>query len=88
MSRNTGIPETAAMIKRMMDLVRRQFMVFDGRNINLTFSCGIAGSSELVMNELSVEALLHVADDRLYCAKETGRDRFVCPDCVSHPCRN
>jgi len=87
-SRNTGIPETAAMIKRMMDLVRRQFMVFDGRNINLTFSCGIAGSSELVMNELSVEALLHVADDRLYCAKETGRDRFVCPDCVSHPCRN
>ncbi|ACS81546.1 sensor domain-containing diguanylate cyclase [Maridesulfovibrio salexigens] len=43
--------------------------------IKITASCGIASVEEC--QEPSADALLNIADKRLYCAKESGRNRVV-----------
>jgi diguanylate cyclase (GGDEF)-like protein len=49
---------------------------YQGAAIHMTFSAGIAGSHELG-GPLTVEALIKLADRRLYDAKLQGRDRIV-----------
>ena len=70
---------TIAMIERLLEVVRSTVLTFDGYEIPFTCSCGIADSSEFRRDEFSVEALLSLADARLYEAKETGRDCYVGP---------
>ncbi|NDV27061.1 sensor domain-containing diguanylate cyclase [Desulfovibrio sp. JC010] len=43
--------------------------------VKVTISCGISSIEEC--QEPSAEELLKIADQRLYCAKETGRNRVV-----------
>ena len=76
-SRNARVSDTAAMIERLMQVVRRKTLPYEGRRIRVTFSCGIADSSEIPLGEFSVEALASLADKRLYQAKAVGRDCFV-----------
>jgi len=78
-SRNSAGPDTIAMIERLLEVVRSTVLWFDGHEIRFTCSCGIADSWEFLRDEFSVEALLSLADARLYEAKETGRDRYVGP---------
>jgi diguanylate cyclase (GGDEF)-like protein len=49
---------------------------FQGHVIPMTFSAGIAGSHELG-GQLTADALITLADRRLYDAKQQGRDRVV-----------
>lgn len=57
--------------------------VGDGQSVHVSFSAGVAvldpdGGSKGVQDiELQVESLLHLADMRMYMAKETGRNRVV-----------
>ncbi|PID42528.1 MAG: hypothetical protein CSA52_01405 [Gammaproteobacteria bacterium] len=44
-----------------------------GQNVTMTFSGGVAELSP----ELSIEGLIHLADNRLYEAKKAGRDRII-----------
>ncbi|WP_319763906.1 sensor domain-containing diguanylate cyclase [Maridesulfovibrio sp.] len=44
--------------------------------VNVTLSCGVASIEEC--EEPSAGELLKIADKRLYCAKESGRNRVVC----------
>ncbi|MBN1629764.1 MAG: diguanylate cyclase [Thermoleophilia bacterium] len=79
MSRNSAGPDTIAMIERLLEVVRSTALTFEGHDIEFTCSCGVADSSEFPREEFSVEALLSLADARLYEAKAAGRDRCVGP---------
>ncbi|NCC33193.1 MAG: diguanylate cyclase, partial [Chloroflexia bacterium] len=53
-----------------------QTYIFEGQRITVTFSAGIAASSEAGVG-FSIETLISQADRRLYDAKELGRDRII-----------
>lgn len=76
-SRNARASDTAAMIERLMEEMRRRPITFQEHSIRVTFSCGLADSSELPRDGFSVEALASLADKRLYQAKAEGRDRCI-----------
>jgi diguanylate cyclase (GGDEF)-like protein/PAS domain S-box-containing protein len=79
-SANASGSETAAMVERVMGMVRGKAFVYEGNEIRFTFSCGLADSAEFVPKALSVEAIITLADNRLYEAKAAGRDRCVGPE--------
>lgn len=56
---------------KKVDRLKYQTIVLDP----ITFSFGIASNG--TKNEISYEDLINVADQALYQAKETGRDRFI-----------
>jgi len=67
-----------------VDIVRRLKEEISGKayeyreiSINVTFSCGISDVSDLPRDELSAEDLIKIADERLYRAKQAGRNRIV-----------
>lgn len=69
------------MADRARRAVQEQPYVADGRPIKLTVSGGIATSSE----GITADALLLAADDALYRAKESGRNRVVADDWKEKP---
>jgi diguanylate cyclase (GGDEF)-like protein/PAS domain S-box-containing protein len=83
-SRNAGEAEVAAMIERIMESVRAEAFSCRGREIRLTFSCGLADSSELARGGFSIETLVSLADKRLYEAKAGGRNRYIGPLATPH----
>lgn len=85
-SRTAGAWETAAMVERIMDRVRRRAFVFEGREIRFTFSCGLADSAEFSRDSLTIKAIISLADERLYDAKAAGRNRCVGPLAVLQGC--
>lgn len=78
-SRTGSAWETFAMIERIMRTVRHKAFIFEGREIHLTFSCGLADSAEFPRETLTVEAIISLADERLYDAKATGRNCCIGP---------
>lgn len=78
-SKNATWYETTAMIERVMALVRAKGLLFDRHPIRMTFSCGVADSSELTRELFCTEQMVKLADDRLYEAKAAGRDLCVGP---------
>ncbi len=76
---NMDARETAAAIERVMSLVRGTTYRYNDRDIRFTFSCGIADSAEFVRDQFTSEAMIALADTRLYVAKENGRNRLVGP---------
>lgn len=69
--------ETASMIERVMAMVRGSVFIYQGHKMHFTFSCGVADSLEFLREGFSVEAMIGLADKRLYKAKQAGRDRCV-----------
>jgi diguanylate cyclase (GGDEF)-like protein/PAS domain S-box-containing protein len=74
---NTDIRQIHKMLERMREIVRNHIFEFGGAQIRVAFSAGIANTGEPDL-EMTVEALIRKADQRLYLAKEQGRDRIVC----------
>ncbi len=74
---NTMPHETIALIERIMNVIRERVFVYHGREICFRFSCGMADTSEFPHGTLSIEKMVELADQRLYVAKETGRDRLI-----------
>jgi diguanylate cyclase (GGDEF)-like protein len=77
---------SAAVVERILATLRSHVTVHDEAGIRFTVSAGIACSSELERSTLSEGALLGLADARLYCAKEVGRDRVVWRSFISGGC--
>ncbi len=69
-----------SLMQRIMDDLRGRIFTYDGEAIKYSFSCGIADSKEFSRNSVSTEALLALADKRLYQAKASGRNCWVGPE--------
>jgi diguanylate cyclase (GGDEF)-like protein/PAS domain S-box-containing protein len=73
---NIDIAQTRNMLERFRDIVKARIFDFNGNQIRLTFSAGVANTHEPGL-KMTVEDLIRKADERLYLAKEQGRDRIV-----------
>ncbi len=83
-------PQVCSLLERIKISVYHNVFEFNGNCLKLTFSAGIAMANE-ACPEGCPDAMIKLADDRLYLAKEQGRDRVVCqsdtsaPDISMHP---
>lgn len=66
-----------AQVGRIIEKVRGYDFLFDGHKISVTVSAGVAGTGGEVAGNLTPEQLIGDADDRLYEAKQSGRDCFA-----------
>ena len=67
----TGVEFT----ERLRRVVNSYKFQWDGNGIEVRFSAGVASANEL--NNVTENAMIQLADQRLYAAKETGRNRTV-----------
>jgi len=74
---------TSRVIGNILDIVRASHFDFGGEALSFTFSGGIADTSEFAPGLVSIEKLIEKADERLYTAKLSGRNRIVCKECNS-----
>lgn len=71
-------PESAmAQVSRILDKVRAYSFLFEGNTLSITVSAGISGTSRSLEGGLTPEKLIGDADDRMYLAKQAGRDCFA-----------
>lgn len=68
----TSLSQAMAMAEAMSEGVRSRIFVFDGKEVSITQSVGIAQT-----DHGDGEQAMRVADDNLYEAKRKGRDRIV-----------
>lgn len=71
--------QLAARLETLRQRLQAAPIWYDQHTISVTFSAGIACSAE-IQGELTMDALITIADQRLYGAKRRGRDRIVA-DC-------
>lgn len=74
---DTDKNEAYVIINRILNKIRNHTIIYHNNNINITFSAGIAGSSEIDIKVFNAEALINLADNRLYNAKDFGRDEVI-----------
>lgn len=72
------LPETdprgaMLVLGRLQQLMQKSPLMFEGRQINTTFSAGVAG----LTRDENGHALLRRADEALYKAKQSGRNKIV-----------
>ena len=65
------------VVNRILSLVNDVQFGFEGQNIRVTFSCGIADSNEFDLENLSIGSITALADLRMYKAKNGGRNKIV-----------
>ena len=68
--------QTAEKIHGILEIVRTTVFRFNDKDIQCTFSGGVADVSELQDDNLSIENIISIADYRLYNAKAGGRNRI------------
>src|SRR5882672_2729711 len=72
----TVLDAAMTFAQRLREIVEgHTFSLPDGKTITRTISCGVAAAPHPRVKDQ--EALLRAADDALYVAKETGRNRVV-----------
>ena len=71
---NTSIKEAQAVAEKIRKHIAKKDFIFDGTTIDLTVSIGVASLNE---SSLNIETLYNQADQQLYKAKQSGRNR-VC----------
>ena len=76
LARGIGVAEAAAMGERLRSLVASSVVTFEGREIRVTSSGGVA-SLDCCGDRRDRATLLGLADSRLYQAKQAGRNRIV-----------
>jgi two-component system, cell cycle response regulator len=74
--RGTELGKSVQLAERLRATIEARPVEADGHTIARTISAGVA-SLECCGEDRSVKALLGLADDRLYRAKESGRNRVV-----------
>jgi diguanylate cyclase (GGDEF)-like protein len=72
----TVLDAAVTFAERIRECVeKREFSYGDGQSLHRTMSCGVASWPHPLVGDQ--EALIKAADDALYVAKETGRNRVV-----------
>lgn len=64
-------------VERIISAVRSHDFVFKGQRLPLTVSAGVAGIEDLGGAPDSPDPIIGLADERLYAAKQAGRDCIV-----------
>ncbi len=71
-------PESAAaIVQRILESVRAATYEYEGIPIRFTFSSGVSGSGETGAGTLVGDAIIAIADRRMYIAKKSRRNRVV-----------
>lgn len=74
---NSNKEQTKSNIERIQNIIRNKTFVYDNSYIKFTFSCGISENIEHDIENKSVEDIIGKADERLYEAKKTGRNKVI-----------
>jgi two-component system, cell cycle response regulator len=69
--------DSCEILQRIKDTIDHERYRFQNDLIHVTFSSGIADNRELEQGAAAAEALVKIADERLYMAKENGRNRII-----------
>jgi two-component system, cell cycle response regulator len=69
--------EAGEILTRIKDAVEARTYRYEDRPVKVTFSSGIADSTEVKPESTAAEELIKITDMRLYHAKEAGRNRIV-----------
>ncbi len=69
--------DSATIIERILDITREKKFHYNGNEISFTFSAGIADISEFTQTDLTNEKIISLADQRLYAAKQSGRNKII-----------
>lgn len=69
--------EVRALVDRVLEVVRKETFIYDGHSIPVTVSAGVVGVEELTGEPVTPHVLIDHADQRLYQAKQGGRDCLV-----------
>ncbi len=65
------------ILSRIKEHVREEVFRLDNKFVTITFSGGIIDTKELLCECNCLEKLIEVADERLYKAKENGRNQII-----------
>jgi len=76
---NINLKQTEDILNRVRKTVKDHVFDFNGTHLKIAFSAGITHTLELE-SEITVEKMIQKADQRLYLAKEQGRDRIISRD--------
>ena len=71
----TVLDSAVTFAERLRECVEKHTFTYAGGTLHRTMSCGVAASPHPRVKDQ--EALLRAADDALYVAKETGRNRVI-----------
>lgn len=74
---NMNKEDSELVVERILEIIRKEIFTFNDININFTFSAGISSSNEFETKEITIDHLVEVADERMYQAKNTGRNKVV-----------
>ena len=72
---NTDSDGAYHVVEAIRDRIEKSPITFDGEAIQLTISAGLATS--VITDEDHAAALLRLADEQLYAAKESGRNKVL-----------
>jgi diguanylate cyclase (GGDEF)-like protein len=75
----TAAPEARVALDRLLAGIRKHHFISNKKNATLTISVGVALCPDQAEEK---SALISLADDALYQAKEAGRDRVVFSGCT------
>ena len=65
------------ILDRILEKVRVKCFVYMDSCINITFSAGVSDVDDLDGENVEIEKLIEVSDERLYIAKKTGRNKII-----------
>ncbi len=68
--------EALEILERLRASVEALQIQVDGKDLKITASFGVVSSDQIRLEELEIEKLLNLADQALYRAKESGRNRI------------
>lgn len=64
-------------IDNILNIVRDTIFNYEDNNLSITFSGGVADVSELDCKKDLIDSLIKIADERLYAAKQYGRNMVL-----------
>lgn len=75
--KGTNKNDAHSVIEKILDIVRNSTFEYNGEKISFTFSGGISDALEFSVSTFSITKLVNIADERLYIAKNSGRNNIV-----------
>ncbi len=69
--------DSYVVLNRILNIIRNKIFVFNDNKIQLTFSAGIASCEDLDKDDLTIDNLVEIADQRMHMAKQNGKNKIA-----------